>query len=103
MFKHLLQLIFGMYNYPLSKQWDTRLDTLLETGTLVELRDHVIELKNDKGDVYSVWVSNKFYAYGHLYRKNGEYVSEQARRRPSYKTQVKLSNYVDKIVEEVYK
>ena len=103
MLKHLFRTLFGGYQYPFSKQWDICLNNLLDTGTVVELRDHILDLKNDKGDVYSIWVSNKFYSYGHLYRKNGESVSYHAMRRPSYKVQIKLSDYVDKVAEAVFK
>lgn len=87
---------FGLlHQQKYSKAWDDELNRLMDTyWDKGELRNykfngpsyHTILL-----DDVQVWVSNKYFSYGHRY---GTYNTTYVERRPSVKTMIKLNRYV---------
>ena len=59
---HILNTVFGMYQEPFDKEWDSMLTMLLVFGTVVELDDYTVTFKYDDNH-YNVWIGNKYYSY----------------------------------------
>lgn len=83
------------FNHSFNAQWDRALRMLMANGTVIRLCDATLEVELD-GVVYSVWIANKYYSYGNLYKKkigSGEWIKTPAciQYRPSRSTMLKLS------------
>lgn len=86
---HIENTIFGMYQKPFSSDWDNRLNEAITHGEVVRAGEHTIEIKHN-GILMSVWVSNRWYAFGHLHYINGKFVPEELQYRPRFKTMERL-------------
>ena len=87
---HGLRLLFGMHQRPYSSEWDGLLNNIITSGKVVDHDDYTITYSHS-GVTYEVWIANKFYAYGHLCRLDGDYLPEKFERRPALKTMLKLN------------
>lgn len=96
---HVLNTLFGMYQQKFSDDWDKDLNFLLDEGTFVEGGPHTIKIAHN-GKVYGIWVSNRWYSYGHIYTVSDEgdvfkqeSISRQAQRRARIRTMIRLHEY----------
>lgn len=80
--------LFGsLYQYSYCPIWDKKLNELIDAGD-AKMGHHVLIFDN-----IEVWVSNRFYAYGHIYR------SGIKQHRPSTKTMIRLAKLQDSLVK----
>jgi hypothetical protein len=90
MFKVWLSVLGGiLFQESYSAGWDKKLNELMDAGVEVDMSYHTVIL----GGI-EIWTSNRWYSYAHAYGK------EFPRARPSIKTMIRFSKYVD---EKVYK
>ncbi|WGE31021.1 hypothetical protein PHA77_18530 (plasmid) [Edwardsiella tarda] len=85
--------------------WDAQLRVLIDKGVFVNIDKYTVSLKYDDV-IYSVWIGNKFYAYGYLWEKT---IGEKKTRIPkcmyfcpAESTMKKLCQYVDAIYAVLY-
>lgn len=95
---HAFRTMSRFYQKPYSKEWDTLLNELLdalENGKCsAEIHDCVLRINCEK-QTYDVWVANRWYAYGNLYRtQNRTYISEKFMYRPKFSTMIRLNDVV---------
>ena len=96
LFAHIGNTVFFMYQHKYSKDWDVKLNHLIEQfGESAKAGKHVIELGE-----WEVWIANKWYAYGNAYRKAGESVDKTAQFRPSIFTMMRLDDLVQRKEKE---
>ena len=98
---HAFRTVFGVYQRPYSKEWDTVLNELLdalEKGKIsAEIHNHCLRFSFEKG-VYEVWVANRWYAYGNLYAKqdgNAHWSNDihaEYHYRPKFSTMIRLND-----------
>lgn len=55
-----------------------------------QVGEHTCTFKVD-GREYQVWSSNRFYAYAHIYRIDGETVPRELWRRPKLRTMLRFA------------
>ena len=91
---HILNTLFGMYQEPFDKEWDSMLTMLIVFGTVVALDDYTITFKYGD-DHYNVWIGNKYYSYAWLYMR----ASDRKRTRPKFKTMLRLNKLVTKLTQ----
>ena len=89
---HMLNTVFGMYQEPFDKEWDSMLTMLLVFGTVVALDDYVVTFKYDDNH-YTVWIGNKYYSYAWLHMS----ASGKKYTRPKFKTMLRLNKLVTKL------
>ena len=99
MLGHIFRTIFGFYQNEYNEIWDKQLNDLIsdaENGALSESEvvfdDYTINLGS-----HSVWIENKWYAYGSLRSVNGDQIPDNIEFRPKWKTMKRL----DKLVKQV--
>lgn len=86
---HIANTIFGMYQRPFSRDWDSRLDDAITHGEVIRAGEHTLEIIH--GDnLLSVWVSNRWYSFGHLWYANGKPVNGDIQFRLRFKTMRRL-------------
>lgn len=97
-FGHLCRTVLRMYQQPYSHGWDVQLNQLLDKGTVVEASTYTLTLHYE-GMYYEVWTSNRWYAFGHIYRTGTQSDYERYRcamvpkkgwRRPRFRTMQRL-------------
>lgn len=97
-FRHLCCTVLRMYQQPYSHEWDVQLNRILDKGTVVEASTCTLTLHYE-GMYYEVWTSNRWYAFGHLYRTGTQSDYERRRcamvpkkgwRRPRFRTMLRL-------------
>lgn len=86
---HAAYILFGLYNYPFSAQWDVALVKILDAGKLLMFDEYVADFEYDNRTV-TVWVGNKWCAYGKLHRVDGESIHHSTQYRPKLKTMHRL-------------
>ena len=66
-FKWSLYAVFGLFGRKYSKEWDCKLESLIDSAIVSQIGDHTItfDVGSDGCELIDVWVANKFYAYGH--------------------------------------
>ncbi len=95
---HILNTVFGMYQQPFDKEWDSMLNMLIVFGTVVALNDYTVTFKYDDNH-YTVWIGNKYYSYAWLRSYNYEYEPVQKGLRPKFKTMLRLNKLVTKLTQ----
>lgn len=86
MFKVWLSVWGGiLFQKQYSKGWDEKLNELLDEYEIEPDGGHAVKI----GDVV-VWISNRWYSYGHAYR------SRIPERRPSIRTMIRLNDEIDR-------
>lgn len=88
-----LSLFFTSYLNEFSEEWDLLLNDIIGNGELVKVDRHTAYFKVGSS-VYCIWISNKWYSYGYLYRVVGER-DLKFNLRPRAKTMLLLSSVVD--------
>ncbi|XEH50485.1 hypothetical protein NMD75_04235 [Edwardsiella tarda] len=88
---HALRTVTGFYQLPFSAVWDWRLNEIIEDGDIVGCDSYTIDFCYC-GNVISVWIGNRWYAFGKEYRVNGGIVPDSMMFRPTFKTMKKLWN-----------
>lgn len=86
---HIGNTIFGMYQRQFSSEWDKRLDDAITHGKVIKTSEYTIEIMHGY-DLLSIWVENRWYAFGHLYYANGKFVERNIQFRPRFRTMNKL-------------
>lgn len=86
---HIGNTVFGMYQRPFPSDWDKRLSEAIEHGRVLNTTEHTIEIQHNE-NVMSIWVANRWYAFGHLYYINGRGVPSELEFRPRFKTMERL-------------
>lgn len=101
-FEWAVSTSFGLcYQEPFGKEWDKKLNELLDTVPHAEatMRSYTLQIGNCE-----IWVGNKYYSYGHLNKYFAGSVrywhDDHVEQRPSIRTMRKLSKYVDAIRAE---
>ncbi|MFV4845181.1 hypothetical protein ACNJKD_01755 [Edwardsiella tarda] len=88
---HAFRTVTCFYQLPFSAEWDRRLNEIIEGGDIVGCDSHTIDFCYC-GNVISVWIENRWYAFGEEYRVNGGIVPYSMRFRPTFKAMKKLWN-----------
>ncbi|ECI0119917.1 hypothetical protein XS87_04465 [Salmonella enterica subsp. enterica] len=86
---HIANTLTGMYQLPFSQEWDARLNKLLDEGVLLSVGEYTATFSADENTV-EVWIANRWYSFGELYRLDGEYVSPSCQHRPRFRTMRRL-------------
>ena len=80
--------LFGVLcQYPYCPVWDKKLNELMDAGN-AKMGYHVLIFDN-----IEVWISNRFYAYGHIHNYS------IPNKRPSVKTMIRLAKLQDSLVK----
>lgn len=82
---HSANTVFGMYQQPFNREWDSMLRSILKTGKLLSVSDYTITF-HCGGDVFEIWTANRWFSFAHLYRLNGECITEDLQARPRFST-----------------
>ncbi|MGI1757564.1 hypothetical protein [Serratia marcescens] len=69
--------------------WDDLLCRLLEEGKIVEIKPCTVSFHLD-GQLYEVWIANRWYAYAYLCAINKTSVEREIQFRPRFKTMRRL-------------
>ncbi|MFN1130414.1 hypothetical protein ACJK9F_004269 [Lelliottia nimipressuralis] len=77
------------YNHPFSAQWDRQLERILKNGELISTSTHIAKFSLD-GDVFDIWISNRWYAYATLHQLNGNTIPTRLEARPRFRTMRQL-------------
>lgn len=98
---HAFRTVFGIYQMPYSKEWDTILNELLDAlekgKASVEMHHYCLRFSFEK-EAYDVWVANRWYAYGNLRAKqkaNGHWNNDipcEYQYRPKFSTMIRLND-----------
>ena len=98
---HAFRTVFGVYQRPYSKEWDTVLNQLLdavEQGKCsAEIKNYCICFKFEE-EVCEVWVANRWYAYGILLAKQkanvhwNNDIPHEYQYRPKFSTMIRLND-----------
>lgn len=94
---HALRTITGFYQKEFSKHWDSILDDLIDNGEVIEIRTHNITIMKDNIH-YTIWHSNEYYAYAHLWRVDDKKVDNDIQFRPRFKTMLKFEAFIERIL-----
>lgn len=86
---HILRTLTRFYQRPFNKEWDILLNKILDNDAELNVGKHTAEYEFE-GIVYSVWISNRWYAYAHLNEFNGNRVESRLEFRPKFKTMLRL-------------
>lgn len=86
---HFLRTLTRFYQKPFNKEWDTLLNKILDNGMELKVGKHTVEY-NFEGCVYSIWISNRWYAYANLNAFNGNTLESCLEFRPKFKTMQRL-------------
>lgn len=74
-----------LFQEPYSKVWDIKLNELMDKNLFIKAGDHTVTIGE-----YKIWISNKWYSYAHPWGCGKPAV------RPSIKTMIRFSEYVEK-------
>jgi hypothetical protein len=86
---HILRALTRFYQRPFNKDWDTLLNEILDNNTELKVGKYTAEYKFE-GCTYSIWISNRWYAYAHLNAVNGNTLYSCLEFRPKFKTMLRL-------------
>jgi hypothetical protein len=103
---HAFRTMFGFYQMPYSKEWDTVLNELLDA---LEKGKASAEMCNCclrfsfENEAYEVWVANRWYAYGNLYAKRkanvgwSSNIPREYQYRPKFSTMIRLNDICENL------
>lgn len=88
-FQWLLYAAFGLFDRKYNKEWDRKLESLIDTASIAQIGEHSITFYTSHSDcgIVDVWVANKFYAYGHQWFQGFD---DSNSFRPSFRVARKL-------------
>lgn len=87
---HPLMVITFCYQERFSSGWDVELNRLMDSDPNPEIGRHIAKFRVD-GREYEVWIANRYYSYGHVYRVDGVQAPKAIRKRPSLITMRRLA------------
>ncbi|MEH0886260.1 hypothetical protein [Enterobacter sp. UNJFSC 003] len=93
-FFHVCRACLFGYNHPFNAHWDHQLERILKAGELLSVSDCVATFAF-KGNVFEVWIGNRWYAYASLARLNGDLVEYRLQVRPKFRNMRHLRFMVD--------
>lgn len=79
-----------MYQEPFNADWDAQLIKLMDEGKVISANRYRVTFSLH-GQSYSVWVSNRWYSYGHLDEVNDQCVPKCLQYRPRFRTMRRLN------------
>ena len=94
---HVANTLLGFYQRGYSAEWDDVLSRLLdsqEAWEFAHVGEYCLTIVTG-GDCYDIWINNRWYAYGHLQKLNGDDVQLPFQYRPSFRTMRRLAAFVD--------
>ena len=94
---HAFRTLFGFYQRSYSESWDYVLSEFLTNGTVELDSAHTCVITLNDATI-RVWVSNKFYSYGHQYN-NGK----SKEFRPRFETMLLLEERIDELKRKAKK
>lgn len=86
---HIVNTLVGMYQEPFSQEWDDELNSIMSNGVVENTTRLTVDFRYEN-DIITVWTGNRWYSFGHLHRVNGNFVEDEFRFRPRFKTMVRL-------------
>ncbi|EFK4081716.1 hypothetical protein EY011_11800 [Shigella flexneri] len=89
---HIARTATGFYFRPFNKVWDEHLQQILDEGVLESTNKHAVFWLY--GDIYEIWISNRWFAYGFLFCLNGQFVAPADAYRPRFRTMYRLHQMV---------
>lgn len=95
--RHIGNTLFSMYQEPFNADWDAQLIKLMDEGKVISASRHCVTFSLH-GQGYDVWVSNRWYSYGHLYEVNGQCVPKRLQYRPRFRTMRSLNQLHGKFI-----
>lgn len=104
---HVFNTIFRLYQQPFLKEWDDMLNDILDKGLIMEVNELTIKF-NYEGEIYLIWVGNRWYAYGYIHLIGDEYIKRNQKFRPRFRTMRRLHNlhmnlFEDQEARELFK
>lgn len=87
---HPIMVITFGYQERFSAGWDSELNRLMDSDPNPEIGRHTAKFRID-GSEYEVWIANRYYSYGHIYRVDGVEAPKAMRNRPSLRTMLRLA------------
>lgn len=90
---HISNTIFGSYQQPFSKEWDKTLNQLLDEGECFFAEEHAAAFWYE-GNIYSVWIENRWYSYANLHQFNEQYIPVATHTRPRFSTMRRLHRFI---------
>lgn len=97
---------FIFFQQKYSAGWDSIVKEMIENWNVTSVDEYTITFAKGE-ETREVWIGNRFYSYGYLYRANGEYVPIGLWNRPSVKAMLKIDEIVssenDRKLHEVMK
>ncbi|MCX8457452.1 hypothetical protein OTG61_02990 [Escherichia coli] len=96
---HAANTIFGMYQQPFLKEWDDMLNDILDKGLIMDVDELTIKF-NYEGEIYLIWVGNRWYSYGHIYSIGDKYIKRSHEFRPRFRTMRRLHDLHMKLFED---
>lgn len=95
-FGHFCRSVLRMYQQPYSHEWDKQLNQLIDKGAVTGVSAHTLTIRY-AGTYYEIWTSNRWYAFGHLYRHGSQPAGRRSAmvpkgdwRRPRFRTMQRL-------------
>lgn len=104
---HAFNTVFGFYQQPFLKEWDDMLNDILDRGLIMEVDELTIKF-NYEGEIYLIWVGNRWYSYGHIYSIGDKYIKRSQEFRPRFRTMRRLQDlhmnlFEDQEARELFK
>ncbi|ENJ4887579.1 hypothetical protein AB1L39_002988 [Escherichia coli] len=96
---HAVNTLFGFYQQPFLKEWDDMLNDILDKGLIMEVDELTIKF-NYEGEIYLIWVGNRWYSYGHIYSIGGKFIKRNQEFRPRFRTMRRLHDLHMKLFED---
>ena len=106
---HATNTIFGLYQRPFHKGWDSMLNKIITEGQVVWFSDFTIQFHYN-GKEYFVSLRKKWRLYGNLIEMVGKYIPIKDQYRPRFSTMRRLrdlhvrllENQVERELLEIY-
>ncbi|WP_343463527.1 hypothetical protein [Pantoea sp.] len=88
---HPIMVVTFGYQERYSAIWDKELNRLMDSDRNPEIDRYTAKFRVDGGE-YEVWISNRYYSYGFIYRVDGIAAPKSMRKRPSLRTMRRLAD-----------
>lgn len=87
---HPLMVITFLYQQRFSSGWDRELKRLMDSDPNPEIGRHTAKFRTD-GREYEVWIANRYYSYGFIWRVDGIQAPKAMHKRPSLRAMRRLA------------
>lgn len=89
---HAFRSVMGFYLHPFNQAWDEHLQHILDEGELITVDKYIAVFSHDD-DLFTVWIANRWFAYGGLdYTYNACHPLSEF--RPRFRTMYRLHQKV---------